>query len=90
VHGAATVNVYALDGPSAGALVGTTRFAAGVQAAVNSFECGEGEMCFRLEVAGDGDGEGGDDDDGGDGDGEGVEFLQGGVVGMGLGMRYGC
>jgi hypothetical protein len=85
VHGAATVNVYALDGPSAGALVGTTRFAAGVRATVNSFECGEGEMCFRLEVAGDGDGDG----EGGDGEEE-VVFLQGGVVGMGLGMRYGC
>lgn len=69
--------------------MGTTRFAAGVQATVNSFECREEDMCFRLEVAAE-DGEQDGDGSGGDGDGGGVEFLQGGVVGMGLGMRYGC
>ncbi|KAK4038192.1 hypothetical protein C8A01DRAFT_37894 [Parachaetomium inaequale] len=80
VSGAATVNVYALDGPAAGSLVGTTRFAAGEVATVDSFACREEEMCFRLEVA---------DDDNGDGT-TGVGFLQGDGEGMGLGMRYGC
>ncbi|KAK4150530.1 hypothetical protein C8A00DRAFT_36862 [Chaetomidium leptoderma] len=97
VSGSATVNIYALDGPAPGALVGTTRFAAGAVATVNSFACREEEMCFRLEVVQPGgsgddeDDEGGGGGDEGGGDGEVVvEFLQGGVEGMGLGMRYGC
>ncbi|KAK4142035.1 uncharacterized protein C8A04DRAFT_30439 [Dichotomopilus funicola] len=78
VHGAATINVYALDGPSADSLVGTTHFARGEKTTVNSFACRQDPMCFRFEVADDG------------GTGNGVSFLQGGTEGMGLSMRYGC
>lgn len=78
VNGAATINVYALDGPSAGSLVGTTHFAQGQKTTVNSFACRQDPMCFRFEVADDG------------GTGNGVSFLQGGTEGMGLNMQYGC
>ncbi|KAH6641615.1 hypothetical protein F5144DRAFT_139970 [Chaetomium tenue] len=56
------VNVYAVDGPAAGALVGTSRFAAeagsGAGAAervvvVNSFAC-RPRMTYRFELAGTG------------------------------------
>lgn len=52
VQGAAQVNVVALDGPAPGALVGTTTFAAGGQATINSFAC-RPQMCYSLQVTGD-------------------------------------
>ncbi|KAL2132210.1 hypothetical protein VTI74DRAFT_4097 [Chaetomium olivicolor] len=145
--GPATINVFALDGPAAGALVGTVRFKRGARGTVNSFACRDQEMCYRLELA-DGDGNGNDgnggggstgggsgsgsgsasgdgsgsgsgsasgsgsDDNGsadanGDGSGSGseedrdtntgsddearpVQYLQGGVMGMGFAMTFGC
>lgn len=74
MSGSAQVNVYALDGPAAGALVGTTVFAEGTSATINSFAC-RGQMCYGLEVAG-------------GADGSGVEFVE--MEGVGLSMIYGC
>lgn len=83
----ASINIYALDGPAPGALVGTTRLADAVQRSVtvNSFAC-RAQMCFRLEVADYGDGSGGT----GDGQQEQVGWVQGQGEGMGFGMRLGC
>lgn len=83
--GAATVSVYALDGPALGALVGTVRTAAARagRVTVNSFTC-RAQMGFRLEVAAGGRGGGGQDE------GDGVEFLQGDVAGMGFAIMVGC
>ena len=72
--GSAQVNVYALDGPAAGALVGTTIFAPGTQATINSFACRE-QMCYGLEVAS-------------AADGSAVEFVE--SQGVGLSMTYDC
>jgi hypothetical protein len=100
----ANVNVYALDGPEAGELVGTTWFGPGAVATVNSFACrvAPDEMCFRFEVAppeeaeeGQGQGQDGGGDDGQDGtkDDAGaqtVQFMQGDALGTGLAMKVGC
>jgi hypothetical protein len=51
--GATQVNVVAVDGPAAGALVGTVTFVAGERRTINSFAC-RPEMKFRLELAGPG------------------------------------
>jgi hypothetical protein len=51
-RGCARVNVYALDGPAAGSLVGTARVTQGAVQTINSFAC-RPEMCFRLTVADD-------------------------------------
>lgn len=53
VSGGAQINVVALDGPAQGALVGTTTFAAGVEATINSFACRR-QACYSLQVATDG------------------------------------
>ncbi|KAK4207819.1 hypothetical protein QBC37DRAFT_254245, partial [Rhypophila decipiens] len=75
VTGGAQINVYALDGPAAGDLVGTTVFTEGVsKVTINSFACRD-QMCFGLEVAS-------------AADGTGVEFVEGG--GVGLSMTYDC
>ncbi|KAK0706319.1 hypothetical protein B0T26DRAFT_627747, partial [Lasiosphaeria miniovina] len=50
VSGSVQVNVVALDGPSAGSLVGTTTFADGAVATINSFAC-RPQMCYSLEIA---------------------------------------
>ncbi|KAK4183713.1 hypothetical protein QBC35DRAFT_507478 [Podospora australis] len=75
VQGSAKINVYALDGPDPGGLLGTAMFAAGSKATINSFACRE-QMCFRLEAAEE------------DADGS-VEFTEA-TGGVGLGMTYGC
>lgn len=74
MSGGAQINVYALDGPAAGALVGTTIFEEGTAATINSFAC-RAQMCYGLEVAS-------------TADGTGVEFLQ--EQGVGLSMTYDC
>ncbi|KAK4206147.1 hypothetical protein QBC37DRAFT_267188, partial [Rhypophila decipiens] len=75
VTGGAQINVYALDGPAAGDLVGTTIFSEGMtKVTINSFACRE-QMCFGLEVAS-------------AADGTRVEFVEGG--GVGLSMTYDC
>ncbi|KAK0667867.1 hypothetical protein QBC41DRAFT_227518 [Cercophora samala] len=76
VDGSAKVNVYALDGPDANALVGTTQFYQGSKATINSWACRE-QMCFRLEVAQ-------------ESDGKEVSFEEVGVQGAGFWMKYGC
>ncbi|KAK4162975.1 hypothetical protein QBC43DRAFT_290230 [Cladorrhinum sp. PSN259] len=76
VTGSAKINLYDLDGPTPGALVGTTEFAAGSKATINSFACRE-QMCFRLEVA--------DESEGSE-----VGWEEMGGVGGGLRMDYGC
>jgi len=50
VTGGAKINIYALDGPDAGSLVGTTMFAAGSAATINSFAC-RPQMCYGFAVA---------------------------------------
>ncbi|KAM7203997.1 hypothetical protein V8F33_001968 [Rhypophila sp. PSN 637] len=74
ITGGAQINVYALDGPAAGDLVGTTIFTEGTKATINSFSCRE-QMCYGLEVAS-------------AADGTAVEFVEG--AGVGLSMTYDC
>jgi hypothetical protein len=50
ISGSAQVNVFALDGPAPGALVGTTTFASGSWATINSFAC-RPQMCYSLKIA---------------------------------------
>ncbi|KAK3683394.1 hypothetical protein B0T22DRAFT_246810 [Podospora appendiculata] len=50
ISGCAQVNVVALDGPAQGSLVGTTTFAAGSSATINSFAC-RPQMCYQLQIA---------------------------------------
>ncbi|KAK4197905.1 hypothetical protein QBC40DRAFT_284620 [Triangularia verruculosa] len=76
VDGSAKINVYALDGPDANALVGTTQFYQGSKATINSWACRE-QMCFRLEVAS-------------ESEGKEVSFEEVGVQGAGFWMKYGC
>ncbi|KAK0634321.1 hypothetical protein B0T17DRAFT_566781 [Bombardia bombarda] len=74
------VNVIALDGPTPGALVGTTTFGGGgggaVGATINSFAC-RAQMCYGLEIASD-DGQGG----------KSVAFVE--AAGEGISMTYDC
>ncbi|KAK4222918.1 hypothetical protein QBC38DRAFT_488799 [Podospora fimiseda] len=76
VTGSAKINLYDLDGPTPGALVGTTEFAAGSKATINSFACRE-QMCFRMEVAD-------------ESEGKEVDWEELGGVGGGLRLDYGC
>lgn len=76
VSGSAKINVYTLDGPNPGALVGTTEFGAGKKATINSFACRE-QMCFKLEVAD-------------ESEGKQVDWQELGGVGGGLRLDYGC
>ncbi|KAK4667481.1 hypothetical protein QC763_309655 [Podospora pseudopauciseta] len=76
VYGSAQVNVYALDGPDANALVGTTQFYQGSKASISSWACRE-QMCFRLEVAE-------------ESEGKQVSFEEVAVQGAGFWMKYGC
>ncbi|KAK4135713.1 hypothetical protein BT67DRAFT_433154 [Trichocladium antarcticum] len=97
-----TVNVYALDGPAAGALVGTTRVAPGQgPTTVNSFAC-RPQMCYRMEVVGQsahgaagagaagghGAGAGVVGHGGGQAGPEAIQFAQGNAAGMGLAIKY--
>ena len=87
VSGSAKVNVYALDGPDPGALVGTALFEAGTRVTINSFACRE-QMCFRLEVAADKSPESSFDSEGKEA--VTVGWREMGGVGGGLRLDYGC
>ncbi|KAM7206462.1 hypothetical protein V8F20_002811 [Naviculisporaceae sp. PSN 640] len=74
MSGGAQINIYDLDGPAAGEVVGTTIFQEGTAATINSFAC-RSQMCFGFEVAS-------------AADGTAVEFLQ--EQGVGLSITYDC
>ena len=75
VQGGAQVDVTALDGPAAGALVGTTQFVSGESTTINSFAC-RPQMCYSLGISGGNQGI--------------VEFLEGAGSGVGVVMTYDC